>query len=184
MSDRTADKAMLPTNATPLEKRLARVNAAAEVLNVPIIRQLWSVDDCPTEFLPYLAWSYALRVWDADWSDQIKRARIRSSIEVHKRKGTAKSVRDVVESFGGDLALREAHQMDPPGTPFTFQITMTVGSSLPQTAAFQNEILAAVDDTKPARSQYNLIAGVGFDTSVGVLAAVHAITYRRLNLPG
>lgn len=182
MSDRTANQDLLPNNATPLEKRLARVNAAAEVLDVPIIRRLWSVDDCPVRLLPYLAWSYGLRVWDAGWPESVKRARIRASIEVHRRKGTVKSVRDVVQSFGGDLALREAHHMEPPGTPFTFEVTLAVGGSLPQTEQFQREILSAVDDTKPARSQYQLVAGLEGEAAVGVLAAARPIIYRRLNL--
>ncbi|ROO27877.1 phage tail protein I [Salinisphaera orenii] len=182
MSERTADRDLLPVNATPLEKRLARVCAAAQVLDVPMIRRVWSVDDCPVRLLPYLAWSYGLRVWDAGWPESVKRARIRSSIEVHRRKGTVASVRRVVESFGGDLALREAHEMEPPGTPYTFEVTLNVGGSLPQTEQFQNEILSAVDDTKPARSQYQLVAGTTSTVAVGVLAAAQAITYRRLNL--
>ncbi|RZA27324.1 MAG: phage tail protein I, partial [Proteobacteria bacterium] len=39
---------------------------------------------------------------------------------IQRRKGTASSVRDVVRSFGGSLALREWWQMAPRGDPHTF----------------------------------------------------------------
>tara|TARA_B100002049_G_scaffold159790_1_gene119556 strand:+ start:1236 stop:1790 length:555 start_codon:yes stop_codon:yes gene_type:complete len=172
---------LLPPNATAFERAI--VAAAARACDVPVpIRALWSVDDCPLRLLPWLAWAMNMQTWQSDWPEAIKRSRIRSAIDVHRRRGTARSVRVVVESFGADIALREWYQMEPMGTPMTFNVTLSIGDSLPQTAQFQRDIIQAIELTRPVSRHYELVATTDADTRIGVLAAAQAITYRRLNL--
>ena len=38
------------------------------------------------------------------------------------------SVLDVVASFGGQVVVREWFEMDPPGDPHTFELTVSLGS--------------------------------------------------------
>ncbi|MDA3922761.1 MAG: phage tail protein I [Salinisphaera sp.] len=178
MSDSAA---LLPPNATALERAL--VDAAARATDIPPpVRELWDVDTCPEPLLPWLAWALNMQTWRASWPVAVKRARIRSAVDVHRRKGTAASVRSVVASFGADISLREWWQTSPKGTPHTFSVVLNIGGSLPQDAGFQQSIAQAIDLTKPVRSQYDLSVTTTSTTSVGVLAASQAITYRRLNL--
>lgn len=172
---------LLPPNATRRERALVRAGARATDLDVPI-RELWSVADCPERLLPWLAWALSLQTWRPEWPVAVKRARIRSAIDIHRRRGTASSVRAVVESFGADLALREWWQTSPRGTPHTFTVTLSVGQSLPQTQEFQNDIQREIELARPERSHFSLVAATQAQASVGVLAAARAITYRRLNL--
>lgn len=172
---------LLPPNATPLEHALVRAGARATDLDVPI-RELWSVGNCPETLLPWLAWALALQTWRPEWPVAVKRSRIRSAISIHRRRGTAASVRAVVQSFGADLALREWWETIPRGTPHTFTVTINVGGSLPQTQQFQNDIQREIDLTRPERSQFALVAATEATASVGALAGARAVTIRRLNL--
>jgi hypothetical protein len=51
--------------------------------------------------------------WSTDWPESIKRERVRKAIAIARRKGTAESVRSVVASFGGSVAIREWWQSEP-----------------------------------------------------------------------
>ncbi len=62
---------------------------------------LWNPWNCPAEFLPFLAWSVSVDTWDSDWPERIKRARIASSFQIQRHKGTAKSIAELIASFGG-----------------------------------------------------------------------------------
>ena len=172
---------LLPPNATQLEKDLETTLERATDLPVPL-RDLWNPDTCPVELLPWLAWAMSLDSWDTNWPEAVKRERIKFAVEIQRRRGTVKSVRDLVSSFGGDLALKEWHQQTPPGVPHTFDIVLDVGTALANDENAQNAIVQEVDRTKPARSNYNLSVAFSASGTVGTLAAVHAITYRRLQM--
>lgn len=175
------ERSLLPNNATPLETAL--VAAAARACNIPVpIRSLWDVDTCPERLLAYLAWSLAVPTWNADWPVRVKRNRIRTAIYLHKHKGAAGSVRTVIAAFGGSLALREWWQRTPRGVPHTFDITLTLGGDAPQDAGYQKDIIAAVDRVKPARSHYQLVAGLSASGQIGVVGAAKAVVTRRLSL--
>jgi hypothetical protein len=82
-------------------------------------RELWNAQTCPEELLPYLAWGLSVDQWSADWPLYIRRARVASAIEIQRRKGTPKSVVDVINSFGGSgntIPLPRAPRAKAPGT--------------------------------------------------------------------
>ncbi|RNK69252.1 phage tail protein I, partial [Xanthomonas vasicola] len=87
--------------------------------------------------------------WKADWSDAVKRSRLRSAMAIQRRKGTANSLLMVVESFGGAVAIREWWQTEPRGQPHTFELTLTLTGTDGQTATsrFVNEVIAEVERT-------------------------------------
>ncbi|MFT8663383.1 phage tail protein I, partial [Zymomonas mobilis] len=130
---------LLPPNATALEKSLETVKS--EAFDLPVnIPALWNPQKCPLELLPYLAWSIGLDSWSDSWPENVRRARVAAAIEIARHKGTAKSVRDVVASFGGDVVLREWWQVTPQKQPHTFDLVITIDSQTTQapTAAFVN----------------------------------------------
>lgn len=98
---------LLPNNATGGE--LAIEQATARVGSVPIgIRPLWNPDTCPADLLPWLAWSLSVDNWDPSWSEGVKRAVIRQSVGVHKRKGTKGAVIEALLAAGyGDSTVIE-----------------------------------------------------------------------------
>nr|BDD47148.1 phage tail protein I [Saccharospirillaceae bacterium] len=171
----------LPPNVTALERALEKTINRTTDLPSPL-RALWSTDDCPAELLPWLAWAMSLDTWSEDWPEAVKRSQIRNAVQIHRRKGTAKSVRDVVASFGAALALQEWWQKDPIGVPYSFEITLTVGAGVPATAAYQEDIIEEVLRTRPRRSQFTFIAGVSSEGAMGLGGAMRAVIYNRLRL--
>lgn len=120
----TAD---LPSNQTPLENSVAAL--FSRILETPVpIRALANPDECPVEFLPHLAWSYSVDVWDPDWPEQLKRDVIKASPEVHRLKGTLHAVKVSLEALGIDAEIEEWWQAEPPKTRGTFTVSLNFNS--------------------------------------------------------
>lgn len=92
-------KSLLPPNATALERALEEVTARAAQVAVPV-EDLWNPQDCPAAVLPWLAWALSVDVWDASWSEDVKRTVIAESIAIHRRKGTVWAVREALRTAG------------------------------------------------------------------------------------
>lgn len=172
---------ILPPGSTPLEKALEQVAAGLLDMSVPI-RSVWSPDDCPMELLPWLAWGLSLDNWSSDWPDAIKRARVRRAIAIARRKGTAESVRTVVSSFGGSVAIREWWQTEPRGEPHTFSLVLNLDQAdAPSSAAFVDQVIAEVRRAKPARSTFTFTQGHTAKADVGLIAAMRPTIHARLS---
>jgi|GEM_PF-469795 len=172
---------LLPSNATALERALAA--SAGRPVPVPL-RTLWDAERCPLHLLPWLAWSVGVERWDPAWPEHIKRAQVRAAIRLHRRKGSAGSVRDAVSAFGSGVALREWWQMQPPGVAHTFEITLTPAAGAPTEADYQDDIIAAIDAIKPQRSSYQLVTGLAARGTIGLFMAARAVLYTRLDMAG
>ena len=97
---------LLPTGSSPLEIAAAEACAEIERVTVPI-KTLVNPDTCPLHLLPYLAWAWSVDRWDAAWSEQTKRDVIKSSMFVHKHKGTIGALRRIVEPLGYLISVTE-----------------------------------------------------------------------------
>ncbi|MDA5192800.1 phage tail protein I [Govanella unica] len=175
-------QSLLPPNATKLERALEAATTRLSDINTNL-RVLWSPSECPEALLPWLAWSLSLDSWSTDWPVAIKRERIRRALDIARRKGTAESVRSVVQSFGGSVALREWWQLDEPGPPHTFALVLNLNGEggSPATAAFVNAVIAEVSRTKPVRSHFTFTQGLSAAAPIGLIAAVRPVTYARLS---
>lgn len=172
---------LLPPNATAQERGIAGATARLGTVPTPL-RDVWNPDTCPAELLPWLAWSLSLDSWQPYWPDAVKRQRIRMAVEIARHKGTAKSVREVVASFGGNLALKEWWQGDPPSQPHTFDILLSIGGGVPATPQYQQDIIDEVTRTKPVRSHFTFSLGVSAAANLGIAGAIRGAVYRRLRL--
>lgn len=172
---------LLPPGSTALQKALERVGS--EMLDIPIlVRAVKSATDSPLQFLPWLAWERSLDNWSSDWPEAIRRERVRQAIPIARRKGTAGSVRAVVQSFGGSVALREWWQMEPKGVPHTFQLILNLEQKgAPATAAFVDQVIAEVSRAKPVRSHFTFTQGITAAAEVGLVAAVRPTLFARLS---
>jgi phage tail P2-like protein len=172
---------VLPPNSTPLEIALGAISERLEAIPTPL-PTLWDADSCPLEQMPWMAWALSLDDWQPDWSEALKRSRLRSAIAIQRRKGTATSVRMVVESFGGTVAIREWWQQEPRGAPHTFALTLTLTGADGNTASakFVEQVITEVERTKPVRSHFTFTQGLQAEGHVAVIAAARAVTYRRL----
>jgi len=90
---------LLPPNSTPLERALATVSERISNIQVPIAN-IWNAATCPTSLLPWLASSVSVDTWDETWPEEMKRAAIASSLEIHRTKGVAQSVMSALSAAG------------------------------------------------------------------------------------
>lgn len=173
---------ILPPGSTPLEKALEQV--AAGLLDLPVpIRDVRSADKCPINLLPWEAWGRSLDNWSSDWSEAIKRERVRKAIPIARQKGTASSVRAVVASFGGSVAIREWWQMTPKGVPHTFSLILNLDQDgAPATAAFVDQVVAEVRRAKPVRSHFIFTQSITTKASVGLIGVIRPTICARLSL--
>lgn len=106
---------ILPPNATDLALALEQMWAQRLAGITTPIKHLWNPDTCPEEFLPWLAWSLGVRVWDHGWPIALKRNVVRNSIPILKIGGTPPAVRRALETLGVDVDLKEWFDLDQDG---------------------------------------------------------------------
>ena len=95
---------ILPPSSSDLEVDLLDVfidvmQSKLQSPNVPI-KFLWNPDECPVAFLPYLACAFSVDGEISDFTATQLRELIRNSLEIHLKKGTVWSVKQVIESLG------------------------------------------------------------------------------------
>ena len=174
---------LLPPNATALERAFEALTRRLDDIPVPL-RDLVNVETCPDRFLPWLAFTRSVDSWNPAWSSRVKRNLIAASIDLHRRKGSAASVRAVVQAFGGQIALREWWQMVPRGEPYTFDmvLTLTGNDGEMATQSFIDEVIDEVARTKPVRAWFTVTQGFAASGDLALSAAARPAIYRRLQL--
>lgn len=172
---------LLPGNATTAERALEQSTRRLSDVPVPL-RSLWNPDTCAEDYLPWLAWALSVDSWDPSWPLEVKRSHVRKAIEIQRRKGTARSVQSVVDTFGAALSLQEWWQTSPPAAPHTFGLTLTLGDNTPSDAIWQQAIIREVERTKPARSHFTLTVGKAVSGDTGLVSALRPATTRRLDV--
>jgi phage tail P2-like protein len=143
---------LLPHNATTQERALDDATARISDVQV-IVREIWNPDDCPENVLPWLAWAFSIDTWSPEWTDDQKRAAIKSTIEVQEIKGTIGAVRQSLAAASLAARVVEWHRDDVIGDPYTYRIEIETEEGA--TVATLDEIedaIGAVDRTKSLRS--------------------------------
>lgn len=170
---------LLPWNAAPQERALSEAAGRVSGVDAPL-RDLWNPDTCPPALLAWLAWAFSVDQWDANWTDAQKREFIKSSVEVHRYKGTIGAVRDALAALALDAQVQEWFNQAPAGVPFTFRLLLTADQvGIDQSALAV--LLAVLDRTKNLRSHLSevelnvrtvggprigVVAGVGSDVAL------------------
>lgn len=176
-------KSLLPPNASPLERAVEAADAAilSMVMLHGLLKDPWL---CPEKFLPWLAWELSLDTWNSDWPLHIKRQRIASAIDIQRHKGTAGSVREVIESFGGSVVIREWWEQTPLGVPHTFELLLILSGrpGAQVSAKYVEDVIAEVNRTKPVRSHFTFTQGAEFEGRIGFVGAIRPAVYRRLQI--
>lgn len=141
---------LLPLNATDQERALS--DATARVGEVPVpVREIWNAETCPPGLLAYLAFAFSVDEWDGTWTDDQKRGIIRTSVDVHRHKGTIGAVRNALAALQFDAQVQEWFAQSPAGDPYTFRVLLNVdqvGVSQQQYAG----VFAIIERTKNLRS--------------------------------
>lgn len=151
---------ILPPNHTAVEAALEQAIRKGKPDLTPIAK-LMNPDTCPADLLGWLAWTFSVDVWDANWSEMIKREVIRRSIAIHRIKGTVGSVRRALAtiSFRSDISEWFEHS----GDPHTFRIDVFADDIFD--AGFQIDaklhalVTELIQNVKPVRAHFTLRIG-------------------------
>lgn len=154
---------ILPSNRSDVEEALELAAARLDMFEIAIA-DLWNPETCPERHLRLLAWSFSVDTWDEAWPEGTKRAVIKASVAVHRRKGTAGAVKEairaagyndaeVVERWGWDLhdgsaAYDGQIYYSAPDHWAEFRVILTRPISIDQAA----QVRAIIDAVKPARA--------------------------------
>lgn len=176
---------LLPPNATAQERAIEAATARVGDIDAPVLALL-NPDTCPLPLLPWLAWALSIDAWKSYWPEHIKRSVVRNALSIQRRKGTADSVRAVVQAFGGAVILREWFQQEPAGEPHTFDMVLNLSGEGGQvaSASYVDDVIAEVERTKPVRSHFTFTQGAQAVGAIGVIAAARPAVYRRLQFAG
>lgn len=172
---------LLPPNTSALEQALEQLTGARIADLRSPLRDLWSAETCPEHLLPWLAWALSVDQWSPDWPLNVRRARVAAAIAIQRIKGTAKSVADVIASFGGAVTLREWFQTDPPGDPHTFELLASLsGHGAAPSAAFIDAVVAEVERTKPLRAHFTFTLALDVAGGIGLAGGAQPAVIARL----
>ena len=179
---------LLPPNSSALEKALSTLAGRIDTLGYQL-ENLMDPAACPVSFLPCLAWGLSVDGWRADLPEAIKRSMISAALLVHKRKGSAAALKDVMKSLAVHGRITEWWEKSPADPPHTFQLDFFVNDNLGESgeAVFLSSALEAklrhiVDAVKPIRTHYSLRMGAGFQTSFFIAGSIKSAQFLRLSL--
>lgn len=89
---------LLPLNSTLLERSLVDAFALGQL---PVeLHKLWSVDECPELFLPYLAWTLSVDFWELATTDEQRRNMICGALAWHRKRGTPWAIKQALTAIG------------------------------------------------------------------------------------
>ena len=141
---------ILPPNASPAQRAIEQAIAARLAAIDPPIDTLWNPQTCPLALLPWLAWAFAVEVWDSTWSEAKKRSVVAASLDVHRRKGTRGALIQALAAVGHATTVVEWWEETPRADPYTFRVAVDVGDGVD--LAELQLIAAQIEAAKNVRS--------------------------------
>lgn len=156
-------RALLPSNATTLERSVIEA-VIKRIGDTPLLfDRIWSPETCPVELLPFLAWATSVDVWDDQWPEAVKRAVIAASPQVHRKKGTVQAVKMALEALGFFTEVSEWWQEVPAARRGTFAVDAYGADVFAAGFQINPKLFATVknliENVKPVRAHFTLRVG-------------------------
>ena len=142
---------LLPRNRTDFEVAMETAMKEGQGISDLVIRHLWNPDTCPIDVLPWLAWALSVDKWDENWSTEVKRNVVRSSVEVHRKKGTLFAIKQAVRAVYSDSDIIEWFEYG--GQPYHFMISVDIGNGQGFSYDLANDVRAVALSAKNVRSK-------------------------------
>jgi phage tail P2-like protein len=143
------NKSLLPINASKLLKDLESSSLKASDLEA-LNRYITNPNLAPENILPWLAWAVSVDDWDDNWTLEVRRNVIRSSIKIHKKKGTIGALRSALEAFNYENITVE-EWFNYGGAPHFFRVFFDVVEPGFDVGILP-EVQKVINSTKNARS--------------------------------
>ena len=137
-------ESLLPRTSGNLERRLEALGGRYKFENQS--KKLWNPLTCPEDALIYLAWALSVDYWDDGWGVETKRKVILGSLDIHRMKGTSKSMRDAADTLSYSVDIRYWH--DDPSIPKGMFIIDVDATGLEINESMYQEISSVINKTK------------------------------------
>lgn len=164
-----ADRSLLPGAPHAGAERQPKGSYAIDIaasrafnLDPQVLVDVTDPDLCPASVLPFLAWAFSVDEWPAGATEADKRVIIKASIPVHRRKGTLKSIKDILSAGGygnvevetgvgswrldGSVKLDGTTKLSQPDGWANWSVTIDNGDPVPS-----DSLIALLIQTAPAR---------------------------------
>lgn len=171
---------LLPPNASPLERELARLSERLDAIDPAPIGTLWDPWRVPAAMLTRLAWALSVDLWDDGWDEVTKRRAIAESPAAHRVKGSRASVDAALARLGLSYTLSEWFERDPPGRRGTLQLRAELPDEMAP-GVLRRRIRAAIETVKPKARAMEIIVGARAPTRLGLRLAT--LVRSRVHLP-
>lgn len=135
---------ILPSTTSELERKLESLGERYD-LGV-VIKSLWDSWNCPAELLIYLAWALSVDEWNEDWPEDVRRNVCATSLDIHRMKGTTKSMQDSVNALGHDALI--VYRKDIPEIPKGKFRVRVKANNQEITQSFYDEMLRVINENK------------------------------------
>lgn len=151
---------ILKPNATEHDRALEQAIRKGKPDLTPIAK-LMNPDTCPAHLLGWLAWAFSVDVWEATWSETMKREVIKRSIAIHRIKGTAGAVRRALTTIGFRTDISEWFEHG--GAPHTIRIDAfgddIFAAGFQISAELVDMVTLLIENVKPVRAHFTLRVG-------------------------
>ncbi|MCF2856459.1 phage tail protein I [Pseudoalteromonas sp. SMS1] len=179
------------TAASESEKRTLVKSACVRNDARLLISSLWNPFLCPTELLPWLAWSVSVDEWDEAWSESLKRQVIADAFAVHQVKGTPYALQKALDSLNIKTEIREWWQGDNPEelARGTVQVWALINSNLDEhqqgmlTPQMLKRVRRIVESVKRGAIHIDVQLGLAFSESTGVTGVASTAILQRADAP-
>jgi len=161
------------------ERALEQVQARPSLLAVPL-RELWNPDTCPAHLLPWLAWTLSLDSWQPYWPEAVKRQRIRAAVEIQRRKAPPKACATSCVRSAPASPCANGGNWSPRAPRIRLKWSSPFGAGVPNTAAYQQDVIAEIERTKPVRAHFTLTLGLAATGALASPAPARPVIYRRI----
>ncbi len=134
-------------SASVLNEQLSAVTAA-----IPQVLIYSRINELEEPLLSLLAWQFHVDHWEPEWSLETKREAVKTSIKLHKKKGTPWAVRKAIEVATGAPA-EVLEWQDYGGDPYKFKVSTEVTAN----EETYLSIVSAVNSAKNVRSHLDAV---------------------------
>ena len=181
-------KSLLPDNETPLVLAIEQTMAQKYCCVDPnIIKALQDPWKCPVEFLPWLAYSQSVDLWNDRWPAQPKRTVIANGRELHRHKGTRGGLEDALKLLGIRLEMTSWQDMQPEGEVGTMDLMLWINDNFNPDADVMmdsqmlQDINQMIKHHKRLSVHCKLKTGIEAQTGFGVALSTQATTQQRVD---
>ncbi|NRA68562.1 MAG: phage tail protein I [Pseudobacteriovorax sp.] len=121
----------------------------------------WNYKECPEKYLPFLAWSLGVDIWQDDWSEEQKRQTIETWLKIRARRGTRFSIEKALEALNIEADITEWFEDSDAIERYNFDVTIFLDQQPEDiTTDLFRRIERIVERLKPIRSAVGYNVGV------------------------